>query len=220
MEQITINGRPYEVDDMGYLIDWREWDDAFVEALAPQLGIAGGLTDLHWKIIRFVRDHFEATGRCPVVFQTCKHHGLRLKGLQQLFPTGYQRGVCKLAGLSYEVEPYRGDARRTEALAEAEARREARGYRTDRHGFLLDPAEWDRRWATGKAEELGMADGLSEEHWRVISGLRETFMSRGEIPTVYDACTLNGLELEDLERLFPTGYHRGAVKLAGLRLET
>ena len=37
------------------------------------------------------------------------------------------------------------------------------------------------------------------------------------VPTVYEACADNGLELEDLEQLFSDGYHRGAVKLAGLR---
>ena len=218
MEVITIKGRTYDVDQLGFLVDWRDWDENFAEGLAPMLGIPGGLTEQHWQVIRFVREYFEETGRCPVVYQARRRYGLRLKGLKELFPTGYQRGACKLAGLSYQVEPYRGDARKTEALECLEASR-AKEYRVNALGFLLDPADWDERWAAGKAEELGMADGLGEAHLKVLRTLREDYLAKGTVPTVYETCERHGMEIEELERLFPSGYHRGAVKLAGLRLD-
>jgi tRNA 2-thiouridine synthesizing protein E len=217
VDVIRIGDRVYHVDPLGFLIDWREWDEGFASGLAPDLGIPGGLTDRHWQVIRFIREHFVETGRCPVVYQACRRYGLRLNQLRELFPTGYQRGACKLAGLTFEVEPYRGDARWTEAMEELEAKR-AKAYRVDAHGFLIDPADWDEQWALGKADELGMAVPLGDVHWRVLRSLREEHRATGVIPTVYATCERHGLELEELERLFPSGYHRGAVKLAGLRL--
>jgi tRNA 2-thiouridine synthesizing protein E len=59
---------------------------------------------------------------------------------------------------------------------------------------------------------------LTPNHWRVIRYLRQHYDERHEVPTVFQACEDNGLELEELERLFPGGYHRGAVKLAGLHV--
>ena len=59
---------------------------------------------------------------------------------------------------------------------------------------------------------------LTEEHWRVLRFLRDGFARTGVVPTIYESCDANGLELDDLERLFPDGYHRGVVKLAGLRV--
>ena len=47
---------------------------------------------------------------------------------------------------------------------------------------------------------------------------RERFERDGKVPTVYETCEVHGLEIDDLEHMFPDGYHRGVVKLAGLRL--
>ncbi len=45
------------------------------------------------------------------------------------------------------------------------------------------------------------------------------FKNAGEtVPTVYETCEENRIEIEDLEALFPDGYHRGAVKISGLRV--
>jgi tRNA 2-thiouridine synthesizing protein E len=35
---------------------------------------------------------------------------------------------------------------------------------------------------------------------------------------VTETCEANDLDIDELEQLFPDGYHRGAVKIAGLRL--
>ena len=59
---------------------------------------------------------------------------------------------------------------------------------------------------------------LTNKHWGVIRFLRQSYMENGQVPTVFETCERCGLEIEDLERLFPDGYHRGAVKIAGLRV--
>jgi tRNA 2-thiouridine synthesizing protein E len=62
-----------------------------------------------------------------------------------------------------------------------------------------------------------MPGKLTEKHWQVIRFLRDEFAKTGKVPTVFDTCSRNQIEIDELERLFPDGYHRGAVKLAGLR---
>jgi len=60
--------------------------------------------------------------------------------------------------------------------------------------------------------------GLTDAHWTVIRFLRDDFVKRGAVPTVIECCEANGIGLDDLERLFPDGYHRGVLKIAGLRV--
>jgi tRNA 2-thiouridine synthesizing protein E len=203
-------------DPLDNLLDWRHWTESYAEELAPSLGIPGGLTPRHWEVIQSIRKHFADTGKCPVVYQTCRQQGLRLRELEELFPTGYQRGACKLAGLNYLSDFHPSGSQSLRSDGEAVLAPMARTYRVDERGFLLEPVDWDERWAAGKADELG-AGGLTDQHWLVVRGLREAFARTGEVPTVYETCDRHGLELDDLERLFPSGYHRGAVKIAGLR---
>jgi len=88
----------------------------------------------------------------------------------------------------------------------------------DVHGFLVDPDQWDERYAFIKSLEMGYVRGLTERHWEIIYFIRDSFRKNGVVPTVYEVCEANRLELEQLEKLFPHGYHRGAVKLAGLKI--
>jgi tRNA 2-thiouridine synthesizing protein E len=59
---------------------------------------------------------------------------------------------------------------------------------------------------------------LTDKHWQILEFLRQRFATNNIVPTVYETREANHLELEELQRLFPDGYHRGAVKLAGLRV--
>jgi tRNA 2-thiouridine synthesizing protein E len=65
---------------------------------------------------------------------------------------------------------------------------------------------------------MKMPQILGEEHWRIIHYLRKSYRKNKTIPTVFETCKDNRIDLADLERLFPDGYHRGAVKIAGLRV--
>jgi len=62
------------------------------------------------------------------------------------------------------------------------------------------------------------APPLSGKHWEILDSLRRTFEETGQVPTVVECCRANDLELDDLEALFPDGYQRGAVKIAGLSI--
>jgi tRNA 2-thiouridine synthesizing protein E len=215
MPAFTFRDRIYPVDEIGFLQDSDDWDEAFAEGMAPQIDIRLPLADAHWNVVRFIREYCQTTGRCPLVYQTCRANGLSLRALKELFPTGYLRGACKAAGLTYR------EADLSTALLRAGVRdrspiTEGKSYKVDVRGFLLDPSEWDEVFAVRLAQDLKMEAGLQDAHWKVIRYLREAFRETAEVPTVYATCETLGLELGGLEALFPDGYHRGAVRIAGL----
>lgn len=220
MAMLTIRGKTYEVDDLGYLLDHRQWTEDFAAHMAPQFGVTGGLTERHLQVLRFLRQALEATGRCPLIYQTCRQNGLKLRDLKELFPTGYWRGACKLAGLDPRAEYMRHETF-LPIGAEPSAGRPPvaeKIYRVDVRGFLADPAEWDMDYALHKAQEMKMPAGLTHRHWQVLNFLRDRFAATGKVPSVFETCEAHGLEIDELASLFPDGYQRGAVKLAGLRL--
>lgn len=217
MRTVVFQNKSYEVDSQGFLLDFTEWDQAFAEGMAPEVGIEDGLMDLHWSVINAIRQLARLTGRCPAVYQACKMNALRLRDLRELFPTGYLRGACRLAGITYSEGFVSHPWTLAEGMHPTEARAE-KTYEVDSRGFLVDPDSWDEQFAIHKAHEMKIPGELTGEHMRIIRFLRERFDATGEVPTVYVTCESIGMELEELERLFPDGYHRGAVKLAGLRV--
>jgi TusE/DsrC/DsvC family sulfur relay protein len=90
-------------------------------------------------------------------------------------------------------------------------------FYVDSQDFLRDMDQWDEDFAVVKAHALGMTQGLSDEHWKVIRYLRESYKRDDKLPTVYECCKANGLDIDGLEKLFPCGYRRGAVMISGLR---
>jgi tRNA 2-thiouridine synthesizing protein E len=216
MGVITLGNRKYEVDFEGFLEDSSQWDENFAVQMAPRLGIESGLTEAHWQIINFIRSTFAELGKCPLVYQTCRLNGLRIRDLQELFPSGYLRGACKLAGITYR-EGYLGNALVRALPEEVTVGATDKVYEVDARGFLVNHKSWDEQYATNKAFEMKMPDGLTEKHWQIIRFLRDAYRKTSSVPTVYETCEVNKIEIDELERLFPDGYHRGAVKLAGLR---
>jgi tRNA 2-thiouridine synthesizing protein E len=59
---------------------------------------------------------------------------------------------------------------------------------------------------------------LSKRHWEVIHFLRKTCEQTKTVPTIHETCDFLNIEFDELEQLFPDGYHRGAVKIAGLKV--
>jgi TusE/DsrC/DsvC family sulfur relay protein len=88
-------------------------------------------------------------------------------------------------------------------------------YRVDIYGYLLDPEEWTERFAKRKADEMALGR-LTSHHWVVLHSLRRAFSETGKLPTVPEICRELEMNPREFDRLFPLGYHRCAVKLAGL----
>jgi tRNA 2-thiouridine synthesizing protein E len=217
MGTVEFKSKSYEVDDEGFLKDPQNWDENFSEGMAPTTGINEALNESHWNVIRFIRESVSKSGRCPMIYEVCRTFGLRLTDLQKLFPSGYLRGACKLAGLTYREGPVHAAWLPKQRLTDVTTPLSERTYRVDIQGFLIDSSEWDEEYAIFRSEDMKMPDGLTERHWRIIDFLRTRFKASGKVPTVFETCEANRITIEDLEHLFPDGYHRGAVKIAGLR---
>jgi TusE/DsrC/DsvC family sulfur relay protein len=206
MGTFSHNGKVYEVDSTDFLTNFNDWDKNFAIGLAPKLGITE-LTKVHRNVIKTIRKYFKEEGVCPNVYETCRVCGLHLSEMEKLFPTGYWRGACKLAGVSSwgghlgPIIPYN------------------KTYEIDARGFLVNAEDWDEYYAAFRAYEMKIHGGkLTDRHWKIIKFLRESYQKNKEVPTIYETCEANKINIEELEYLFPDGYHRGAIKLAGLRI--
>ncbi len=216
MNTFTFGKKEYRVDVDEFLSNPEEWDEDFARGMSPKVGIISGLSDDHWKIINFIRDMHQKTGKCPLVYETCRVNRLHLQELKKLFPAGYLRGACKLAGITYK-EGYLDQSGMEEFAEQITSAPQEESYEIDIRGFLINPSQWNDKFATARANEMKMP-GLTEEHWKIINFLRLGFEKNNMVPNVYETCEANGIELEKLRELFPDGYHRGAVKIAGLRV--
>lgn len=88
-------------DAEGYLTDPMDWNEPVAEALAAAEGIA--LTPEHWHVIRFMRDHFQEHQVIPDVRHVMRHlterTGASRNRVFELFPYGYVKQACKIAGM-------------------------------------------------------------------------------------------------------------------------
>ena len=100
-ERFPVDGKTYALDDQGFLDPPEQWDEVFAESMAAKLGFRDGLTGEHWKLIRYLRKKFLRERVVPAVFFACADNRIRLKKLKSLFPMGYLRGACRIAGINF-----------------------------------------------------------------------------------------------------------------------
>ncbi len=101
---IEVNGKTYETDEEGYLVNLAEWDEDIAKVIAEQEKI--DMTPNHWEVITFLRDYYNEFQIAPAVRVLTKAIGKKLgpeKGnsqyLYELFPYGPAKQACKIAGL-------------------------------------------------------------------------------------------------------------------------
>ena len=85
----------------------------------------------------------------------------------------------------------------------------------DAEGFLVNPEDWKEK----VAEELARAAGLprlTEVQWQIVLFLRTFYLANGRAPLNRDIRRETGMNLLEVERLFPGGIRHGARRLAGL----
>ena len=104
MATMTVNGKDYEVDEEGYLIDLSQWNKEVGEELAKTESV--DMTDGHWEVIDFLREYYDEYQIAPAVRVLTKAIGKKLgkekgnsKYLYELFPYGPGKQACKYAGL-------------------------------------------------------------------------------------------------------------------------
>jgi len=90
------------IDDEGYLVEPLEWNEEQAQSFARQESIQ--LTEDHWDVIRFMRDYYQEHQVAPDARFVIKHLSDRMGAgsrnrLFELFPYGYVKQACKIAGM-------------------------------------------------------------------------------------------------------------------------
>jgi TusE/DsrC/DsvC family sulfur relay protein len=101
---LEVQGTTLAVDFEGYLVDPAQWNEQVAEEFARQERIV--LSDEHWAVIRFMREYYEQYHIAPDARHVMKHlaeyKGAGTAGrndLFVLFPYGYVKQACKIAGM-------------------------------------------------------------------------------------------------------------------------
>ncbi len=89
-------------DAEGYLVDPADWNEDIARVLAAEENI--GLGDDHWDAIHFMRRYYEEYQVAADARFVIKHLAKRAgadahKLLFELFPYGYVKQACKIAGM-------------------------------------------------------------------------------------------------------------------------
>jgi tRNA 2-thiouridine synthesizing protein E len=99
MPEIEIDGNKIELNEEGFMANPKEWNEEIAKALGKAEEGLDELTEDHWAVINYIRGYYLEKELAPMVRKMCKHTGLKLKYIFELFPSGPAKGACKLAGL-------------------------------------------------------------------------------------------------------------------------
>lgn len=104
MATLEFEGKAYEIDEDGYLVDWQEWNEGLAGLMAKEDGLELG--EAHWEVIKFLRDYFEKFQIAPMIKiltkELKKKYGKdkgNTKYLYELYPAGPAKQACRYAGL-------------------------------------------------------------------------------------------------------------------------
>ena len=99
-----FKGNQITVDDEGYLLDPKGWSRDMAFVLAEHIDI--DMTDAHWEVVNYVRNHYDTTSTVPEMRHCLKHlrekHGKSIatrRYIYDMFPYGYGQQACKIAGM-------------------------------------------------------------------------------------------------------------------------
>jgi len=104
MGAFDLNGKAYETDEEGYLVNLSDWNEDVAQFLAQEEKVE--LTPNHWEVINFLREYYTEYQIAPAIRVLTKAIGKKLgpdkgnnKYLYELFPYGPAKQACKIAGL-------------------------------------------------------------------------------------------------------------------------
>ena len=102
--ETSIAGQTVHIDDEGYLVDPDDWNESIATELARRENVT--LTDAHWEVLRFMRAHLAEHQIIPdarfVIRYIASELGAGTRArdvLFELFPYGYVKQACKIAGM-------------------------------------------------------------------------------------------------------------------------
>jgi tRNA 2-thiouridine synthesizing protein E len=104
MGSFELNGKTYETDEEGYLVNLADWNEDVANFLAKQESVDLGPN--HWEVVNFLREYYTEYQIAPAIRVLTKAIGKKLgadkgnnKYLYELFPYGPAKQACKIAGL-------------------------------------------------------------------------------------------------------------------------
>ena len=99
-----LNGKQYDTDEEGYLVNLSDWSEEAANFIAQQEKVP--MTPNHWEVVNFLREYYNEYQIAPAVRVLTKAIGKKLgpdkgnsKYLYELFPYGPAKQACKIAGL-------------------------------------------------------------------------------------------------------------------------
>lgn len=104
MPTLEFQGKQYEVDEDGYLLNIEDWN----KDLGGQIAVLEGIemTDAHWEVINFLREYYQKYQIAPMIKILVKEVAKVMgpdkgntKYLYELYPGGPAKQACKIAGL-------------------------------------------------------------------------------------------------------------------------
>jgi tRNA 2-thiouridine synthesizing protein E len=98
MPTVEYNGKAFEVDEDGFINDYKNFCEEWVQWVKKEEGIEE-LNEEHRKVITVLQEYYEKNGIAPMVRVLSKVTGFKLKHIYELFPSGPGKGACKMAGL-------------------------------------------------------------------------------------------------------------------------
>ena len=103
IRKFIVDRGAHEADPAGHMFGLEEWNEQIAMDRASEEGIR--LTDDHWAVLRFLREHYRQHGPGPharriaqALDERFARHGGR-EYLYRLFPQGPVRQASRIAGL-------------------------------------------------------------------------------------------------------------------------
>jgi len=90
------------LDEEGFLLEPETWTREIAQNLSRG-EVSGELTEDHWKIVDCVRQYYLDFETVPPVRLVVRRTGFSLRRLHELFPHGFAKGACRVAGIPRET---------------------------------------------------------------------------------------------------------------------
>jgi tRNA 2-thiouridine synthesizing protein E len=95
MKKVMAN-KEIEVNDEGYLVDFRQWDREVCECIAGECNVV--LTEKHYEVIEYLQEKHK--NEEPLSIRGIKKSGvINIKEFYDLFPGGPLKISTKIAGI-------------------------------------------------------------------------------------------------------------------------
>jgi len=98
MPKTILAGIEVEINDEGFLVNPYDWTEEMAPVLAEKVEIFD-LTELHWKVINFMRNDFTERQVIPTIRRIKNAGDVPIKDLYRLFPNGPAKKAAFISGL-------------------------------------------------------------------------------------------------------------------------